>query len=324
MTALIVGSKDTANLCEPGCKKVQGGPYKTWLEKLTERRPMKLSVALIAMLLSTPLFAAAPSKLVLKNQFGEESINVNVGAVVPISASGNLLILNGATAPVDGTTGDNIAAKGSLYIAKDTGALYYNSGIITAPVWTAIGAGTTSTLLTGFSSGAGTVSGADTVLQGFNKLVGNTQNLAVINNLLTGLSVSAGVVASTDTVLQGFNKVGGSVADLKNGKFTPTSETVSAAGALSTTAMESVVANASGAGIAVTLAAPSSQDGQLKIIKMTTATNPVTLAMTNIAMSGGYTPTGTTTLTFSITGQSAVLMAVGSKWVYLGGSAIAS
>jgi hypothetical protein len=88
--------------------------------------------------------------------------------------------------------------------------------------------------------------------------------------------------------------------------------------------METTVANAGGSTYAATLAAPSSQDGQLKIIKMSTATHTVTLACTNIVFSGAYTPTGTTTLTFTSTGDSVVLMAVGSKWVYLGGSAVAS
>jgi hypothetical protein len=101
-------------------------------------------------------------------------------------------------------------------------------------------------------------------------------------------------------------------------------QTLSAAGAVSTTAKQTNLSNATVSSFAVTLAAPSAQDGQVKFLKMTTATSTVTLAMTNIAMSGGYTPTGTTTLTFSVVGHSAVLMAVGSKWVYLGGSAIAS
>jgi hypothetical protein len=108
-----------------------------------------------------------------------------------------------------------------------------------------------------------------------------------------------------------------------NGTFSPTSETISAAGALSTTKMESLVNNA-GSTYAVTLAAPSSQDGQLKVIKMGTATGTVTLAMTNVVAPGFTTPTGTTTLTFTNTGDSAVMMAVGAKWVLLGGSAVAS
>jgi len=102
-------------------------------------------------------------------------------------------------------------------------------------------------------------------------------------------------------------------------------ETVSAAGALSTSASESLITNASGSTFAVTLAAPSNQDGQIKIIKATTSmAHTITLALTNVSMSGGYTPSGTTTLTFTNVGDSAVFIAVGSKWVYLGGSAVAS
>lgn len=227
---------------------------------------------------------AAPSKLILTNQFGEESINVISGSAAPlVPGDSNIIVFSGATAPINGTTGDNIAAKGSIYIAEDTGAAYYNSGTISAPVWTAFGTGNTSTLL-------------------------------------TGLSIAASALVAGDTILQGFNKLGA----LQNGTFVPTLQTLAAAGAISTTLMETLINNGTGSDFAATLAAPSSQDGQIKIIKLGTATHAATLACTNIAFSGAYTPVGTTTLTFSITGQSAVLMAVGSKWVYLGGSAIAS
>lgn len=47
-------------------------------------------------------------------------------------------ILEGAGAPVDGTTGDNFAAKGSLYIDTAAGEAYINTGTITAPVWKGI------------------------------------------------------------------------------------------------------------------------------------------------------------------------------------------
>lgn len=115
------------------------------------------------------------------------------------------------------------------------------------------------------------------------------------------------------------------ISALQNGTFTLSTETVSAAGALSTTLAESKVTNASGSTFAVTLAAPSSQDGQTKIIVATTSmVHTVTLALTNVQMSGAYTPSGTTTLTFTSVGDTAVFVAVGSKWVYLGGSAVAS
>jgi len=227
------------------------------------------------------------AKMVLVNQFGEESINALEGTVLPLVPLSNIVLLSGATAPVNATTGANVADVGSLYIAQDTGASYYNTGTLVSPTWTAIGAGTTSTLLTGFVAGAGTVSAADTVLQGFDKLVGNQ-------------------------------------SALQNGTPTFQSETVAAAGALSTTKAESLVNNGTSGTYAVTLAAPSSQDGQMKVIKLGTATHTVTLACTNISFSGAYTPAGTTTLTFTSTGDCAILMAVGAKWQYLGGSAVAS
>lgn len=192
--------------------------------------------------------------------------------------SKEICVFSGTTAPVDGTTGATFAGKGSVYIARDTGVMYLNTNTKASPAWTQQTGGA-SALLTGFSAAAGTVAATDTIVQAFNKVVGNTKNLATA------------------------------------------AETVAVAGAISTTNPETILNNAAGAGYAATLAAPSSQDGTIKVLKMVTATNPVTVAMTNIAMSGGYTPTGTTTMTFSAAGHSAVLMAVGSKWVYLGGSA---
>lgn len=226
-----------------------------------------------------------PARLVLKNQFGEESINVMFGSVLPLVPDSDIVLLSGATAPVNGGsgTGHGVAEIGSIYIAQDSGAAYYNSGTKASPIWTAFGSGSTSTLL-------------------------------------TGLSAATGLIAATDTVIQAFDKL----LTLQRGKFTFNSETIIAAGALSTVIGESLINNASGADFAVTLAAPSSQDGQMKAIKLGTATHAATLAMTNIAMSGGYTPTGTTTITFTSTGDCAILMAVGAKWQYLGGSAVVS
>lgn len=101
-------------------------------------------------------------------------------------------------------------------------------------------------------------------------------------------------------------------------------ETLAAAGAVSTAAGESLVNNGTAGTYAVTLAAPSSQDGQIKIIKLGTATHTVTLAMTNIKGPGYVTLSGTTTLTFTATGDCAIFMAVGGKWLLIGGNAVAS
>lgn len=248
--------------------------------------------SVFAFLISFSAFGAAdPNKVFqLTNQDGEKSINYIASSGLPLA--NQVTFFSGSGAPTNGGagTGLNFAGPGSIYGRRDTGVLYINTNTAASPTWVSLASGAStvlSTPLTGFSAGAGTVSSADTVLTGFNKVVGNQ-------------------------------------AQLQNGQFTPTTETVTVAGALSTTIMESIVANAGGAGYAVTLAAPSSQDGQIKIIKMTTATNPVTLAMTNIVITGGFTGAGSTTLTFSAVGQSAIFMAVGTKWVYLGGSAAAT
>ncbi len=144
--------------------------------------------------------------------------------------------------------------------------------------------------------------------------------------LLTGFVAGAGTVASTDTVLQGFDKLAGTQVNiLAQGLIPGTVEAITVAGAISTTIMESTVANAAGSTYAATLAAPSGQDGQIKIIKaVTTMSHTVTIALTNVSMGGAWTPTGTTTLTFTTAGDSAIFVAIGTKWVYLGGSAVAT
>lgn len=245
-------------------------------------RSIGFLVSTLLLLLSNPAFAA-PSQLILQNQYGETSIMTNTGASLPLSGTANVVILNGSGAPTDGATGLNIAAKGSLYIAQTSGTLYQNTGTKSSPAWSVASASALTAVLSGFVAGSGTVASSDTILQAIQKLAGLTN-------------------------------------------YTPTliSETVAAAGAISTTTGESLVNNGTGGSYAVTLAAPSSQDGQIKVIKLGTATHTVTLAMTNIKASGAYTPTGTTTLTFTSTGDCAIFMAVGAKWIYLGGSAVAS
>lgn len=64
-----------------------------------------------------------------------------------LSASGlkltnNVAVLNGAGAPVDGTTGDDYAGTGSLYIDRTNGVLYINTGLITNPTWVTVGSQT--------------------------------------------------------------------------------------------------------------------------------------------------------------------------------------
>lgn len=84
--------------------------------------------------------------------------------------SNQVCVFSGATAPVDGTTGDNFAGPGSIYIALDTGMAYQQTGLITNPVWkimanAAVPATVTDTLLTGLAAGANTpISATDSIL----------------------------------------------------------------------------------------------------------------------------------------------------------------
>jgi hypothetical protein len=257
----------------------------------------QILTALFALFVSAQSFGAgfgstpATKLFLLTNQFGEKSINVIQSP--QLTLTNDMVVFSTATTPANGPTGDGVgyAGPGSICSARDTGAVYSNTGTKASPVWTSSG---------------------------------TTTNAAIIAATLTGFSAGAGTVSSADTILQAFQKVVGNQTVLQHGSFAFATETVSAAGAISTTIADTTVANGTGGSFAVTLAAPSSQDGQIKVIKMSTATHTVTMALTNVQMSGAYTPTGTTTLTFTNTGDSAVFMAVGAKWVYLGGSAVAS
>jgi hypothetical protein len=57
----------------------------------------------------------------------------------PVALPGDVVILQGAGAPVDGTTGDNVAGTGSLYTDTTNGVLYINTGAIDTPTWVKVG-----------------------------------------------------------------------------------------------------------------------------------------------------------------------------------------
>lgn len=56
-------------------------------------------------------------------------------AKADIRCTNQVCWLNGAGVPVDGTTGDNFAQKGSLYTDTTNGDLYIQTSAITTPVW---------------------------------------------------------------------------------------------------------------------------------------------------------------------------------------------
>jgi hypothetical protein len=91
--------------------------------------------------------------------------------------SGQICVLSGASAPVDGTTGDNFAGKGSIYIAQDTGLAYQQTGLISNPTWKLMAnagaspASVTGALLTGLAAGTNTaIAASDTILEALAKL----------------------------------------------------------------------------------------------------------------------------------------------------------
>jgi hypothetical protein len=67
-----------------------------------------------------------------------------------------------------------------------------------------------SQVLTGYTSGAGTVSASDTILQAIQKLNGN--DALAISQVLTGYTSGAGTVSASDTILQAIQKLNGNDA----------------------------------------------------------------------------------------------------------------
>jgi hypothetical protein len=51
----------------------------------------------------------------------------------------DVVVMVDAGAPVNGTTGDNFAGTGSLYVDSTAGKLYINTGAITSPTWVVVG-----------------------------------------------------------------------------------------------------------------------------------------------------------------------------------------
>jgi hypothetical protein len=51
----------------------------------------------------------------------------------------DVVVMVDAGAPVNGTTGDNFAGTGSLYVDSTAGVLYINTGAISNPTWVVVG-----------------------------------------------------------------------------------------------------------------------------------------------------------------------------------------
>ena len=143
---------------------------------------------------------------------------------------------------LDWSTGTNVAVAGTITGSNLSGSSSgSNSGdqtiTLTGDV-TGSGTGSFSTtlsnaaviaeVLTGFSSGAGTVTATDSILTGIEKAIGNAAaaqstanaalpsssftDTAITGQVLTGYTSGAGTVAATDTILQAINKLNGNDA----------------------------------------------------------------------------------------------------------------
>jgi hypothetical protein len=93
----------------------------------------------------------------------------------------------------------------------------------------------------------------------------------------------------------------------------PVEQRITAAGAIDLRASHVKLTGPAAGTYAITLAAPGATDGGRQLViemTSTTATNAVTLALTNVA--GG---TATTSASFDAAGELLVLTAAGSKWI---------
>lgn len=105
--------------------------------------------------------------------------------------------------------------------------------------------------LSGYTSGVGTVTLADSILSAIQKIDANSSNATVIGRLLTGYTAGAGTVAATDSILSAIQKVDGNssnatvIARVLTG-YTAGAGTVSAADSIRT-AIQKVDGNSSNA-----------------------------------------------------------------------------
>lgn len=176
-------------------------------------------------------------------------------------------------------------------------------------------------LLTGFVSGAGTVAATDTILQAFNKIVGNVALKAT--NLLTGFVSGSGTVAATDTVLQGINKLDGNIglkANAANSVLTGVTSTqavvrntrvVIAAGAVTVSATDDIIVVNKTSGASTVVNLPTGVLGRTLVIKdgkADASTNNITVtpAAGNID--------GAATYVMNIDKQAVTVVFDGNQW----------
>jgi len=56
-----------------------------------------------------------------------------------IRMENDIVVMVGAGVPTNGTTGDDFAGTGSLYVDSTAGKLWINTGLITNPTWIVVG-----------------------------------------------------------------------------------------------------------------------------------------------------------------------------------------
>jgi hypothetical protein len=108
---------------------------------------MKIKTVALLLLMTCGLVMAntiTPQRLVLKNQFGEVSLNYVQGSFLPLPGTNLSMVLSvGVVTPTSATLA-GYANTGSLYINRNpaqnnSAKLFMNVGTITTPSWQVVG-----------------------------------------------------------------------------------------------------------------------------------------------------------------------------------------
>jgi len=203
---------------------------------------------------SSLLDAEHPTKITFPEN-GIYTVGSSVALVTTNAVTGLRVLLNGTTAIAEqreGNSGGGVPNESVSitttyeFTAGDYVEFQVSSSVDTLTIasqdtnmWCTavnmVGTGATSqtildTALTGFSSQTGTVTSTDTILQGIQKLWGNSQD--ILNTVLSPFITRVGTVGPTDSILTAIEKLSGSIGAGGVGTATPLTGFVSGPGSV--------------------------------------------------------------------------------------------
>lgn len=272
----------------------------------------------------TPLTTATYDLGVTGTRWRNLFLSGNATVTGNVAATGTLGGSNFSGSSSGANTGDQTITLTSEATGSGTGSFAVtlaNSAVI-------------SKVLTGYTSGAGTVSATDTILQAIQKLNGNTAaitavssltgeatgtgpgatavtltNSAVIGKVLTGYTSGAGTVSATDTILQAIQKLNGNAAVISGAAVTSlTGEaTGSGPGATAITLTNSAVIGKVLTGYSSGAGTVSATDTILQSIQKLNGNDALALPLTGGTLTGtltsrAITPSANATYDIGVTG----------------------